>query len=89
MSGVLRPERVTFMRIVEDVGDYHILYGTGQGIETEPRGGCQPALNVVLDGSLETLREEYAGQHFALCYGDLSAEIELYARLMNIEVRKV
>ena len=89
MSGVLRSERVTFMRIVEDVGDYHILYGTGQGIATEPRGGCQPALNVVLDGRLEALREEYAGQHFALCYGDLSEEIELYARLMNIEARRV
>ena len=89
VCGVLRPERVTFMRIVEDVGDYHILYGTGQGIETEPRGGCQPALNVVLDGNLENLREEYAGQHFALCYGDLSEEIELFARLMNLEARRV
>jgi len=89
VSGVLRPDRVTFMRIVEDVGDYHILYGTGQGIKTEPRGGCQPALNVELDGKVEDLCREYAGQHFALAYGDLSEEIELFAQLMNLETRRI
>ncbi|HRX59134.1 MAG TPA: hypothetical protein P5075_10200 [Eubacteriales bacterium] len=84
ISGVLRPERVTYLRLVEDVGAYHLLYGTGAGKHTLPRDGCMPALDVELDGSVETLCKEYAGQHFALCYGDLSAEIEALAAVLGI-----
>lgn len=89
VSGVLRPERVTWMRIVEDIGSYHMLYGTGQGIETEPRGGCQPALNVKLDGSVKEFCSAYAGQHFALAYGDLAEEVHMFAQLMGIEARRI
>ena len=89
MCGVLRPEKITWMRIVEDIGSYHIVYGTGKGVETSPRGGDQPALNVVLDGNIEDFCKEYAGQHFAVAYGDLSADIEMYANLMGIEARRV
>ncbi len=89
VSGVLREEPVTWMRLVEDVGSYHILYGTGDGVETSPRGGCMPALNVRLHGSMEALCKEYAGQHYALCYGDHAAKIEALARLMGIEARRV
>lgn len=89
VSGVLRPEKVTFLRLVEDIGAYHLLYGTGNGTKTEPRGGCMPALNVELSGSMENLCREYAGQHFAVVYGDLSREIEQFACLMGIEARRV
>ena len=89
VTGVLRPERVTWCRLVEDIGSYHIIYGLGKGVETEPRSGCMPALDVVLDGDINELCKEYAGQHFAIAYGDLSQEIELYAKLMDIEARRI
>ena len=89
VSGVLRPERITFLRLVEDIGSYHFVYGTGKGLKTEPRGGCMPALNVELDGSIEKLCREYAGQHYALAYGDLSAEIESLSKIMGIPAIRV
>ncbi len=89
VTGVLRPEKVTWCRLVEDIGTYHLLYGTGTGTETETRSGCMPALNVILDGDIDKLCKEYAGQHFAVAYGDLSEEIELYATLMGIEARRI
>ena len=89
VCGVLRPEKVTFLRLVEDIGSYHLLYGTGTGVETQPRDGTMPALNVLLDGSTEALCREYAGQHFALCYGDYSAELEALGSIMGIETRRV
>ena len=89
VSGVLRPEKVTFLRLVEDVGTYHLLYGTGTGTQTAPRGGCMPALNVELDGCIDALCAAYAGQHFALVYGDWSAEIELFAALSGLDPLRV
>jgi len=89
VSGVMRPEKVTWMRLVEDVGDYHIVYGTGNGKETEPRGGCMPALNVELDGDIRALEKEYAGQHYAIAYGDYGDEIALLAELMGMEARRI
>ena len=83
VCGVLRPEKVTFLRIGEDVGTYHLIYGTGQGLSTSPRSGCMPALNVRLDGSIEDFCSAYAGQHYALAYGDYSAELAAFARLMD------
>ncbi|MCI8994199.1 MAG: hypothetical protein HFI30_00720 [Lachnospiraceae bacterium] len=89
VCGVLRPERITWARLVEDVGSYHLLYGTGTGVETEPRGGHMPALNVELDGDIMKLCEEYAGQHFAVAYGDWSEELALFAAFMGIEARRI
>lgn len=89
VEGVLRPEKITWCRLVEDVGSYHIIYGTGTGTETQPRGGCMPALNVILDGDINELSKEYAGQHFAVAYGDISKEIEMLASVMGIEARRI
>ncbi|MEN6417331.1 MAG: hypothetical protein ABFC73_00255 [Clostridiaceae bacterium] len=89
VSGVMRPERITYLRLVEDVGSYHLLYGTGQGKHTLPRGGCMPALDVELDGSVDKLCQEYAGQHFALAYGDFSAEIEALAVILGITAVRI
>ena len=83
VCGVLRPEKVTFLRIVEDVGTYHLIYGTGQGLPTSPRSGCMPALDVHLDGSIEDFCSAYAGQHYALAYGDYSTELAAFARLID------
>ena len=89
VCGVMRPQRVTFLRLVEDVGSYHLLYGTGNGLPTEPRGGCMPALDVELDGDANELCKQYAGQHYALVYGDCAQEIEAFAALMGLEARRI
>ena len=89
VCGVMRPQRVTFLRLVEDIGGYHLVYGTGTGLPTEPRGGCMPALDVELDGDVNELCRQYAGQHYALVYGDWSQEISAFATLMGIESRRI
>ena len=88
-SFVQRPERVTVMRLIEDVGDYHILYFTGQGLDTQLRQGYMPALDVRLDGSTADFLRHANGQHYAICYGDVSKEIQTYADLMGIKTIRV
>jgi L-fucose isomerase-like protein len=89
-SFVMKPGKVTFLRLVEDIGSYHILYGTGTGLESSKlRGGYMPSLDVALDGDIDALVENYSGQHLALCWGDLSPEIEELARILGIEVVRV
>ncbi|MBT7123403.1 MAG: hypothetical protein HN948_10390, partial [Clostridia bacterium] len=88
-SFVMRPERVTVMRMVEDIGSYHIVYFTGQGQPTQKRQGYMPALDVLLDGDVNDLVKNYAGQHFAIAYGDLSRQIEDYCLLKGIRAVRV
>lgn len=84
-SCVMKPGRVTLLRLVEDVGSYHFVYCTGEGLaDTKRRQGIFPALDVRLDGDTAALRREYAGQHFALCYGDVSRELEALAGMLKI-----
>lgn len=83
-SFVFKPGRVTLLRLVEDCCDYHLIYLTGDGKETELRQGYMPALDIEIDGSVQKMIDNFAGQHYALCYGDLSEEIEELARIMNI-----
>jgi L-fucose isomerase-like protein len=52
---VMRPGKVTFARLIEDIGSYHILYGCGQGKETPLRDGDMPALDVELEGDIDDL----------------------------------
>ena len=89
VCGVMQPRRVTFLRLVEDVGSYHLVYGTGNGLPTEPRGGCMPALDVDLDGDANKLCKHYAGQHYALVYGDWADELESFAKLMGINTIRI
>jgi L-fucose isomerase-like protein len=88
-SFVQRPERVTVMRLIEDIGSYHILYFTGQGLDTQLRQGYMPALDVRFDGSGGEFLKQANGQHYAICYGDVSEEIETYAALMGIQAVRV
>ena len=46
-SFVMRPEKVTLLRLVEDCGSYHLLYGTGMGQLTQLRQGYMPALDIL------------------------------------------
>lgn len=88
-SFVMRPERVTVLRIVEDIGDYHILYFTGSGQDTQLRDGYFPALDILLDGDINELLNQYSGQHYAVCYGDISAEIEDLANILKIKAFRI
>lgn len=85
-SFVMHPGQVTILRLVEDVGSYHLVYAVGEGLETELRGGSMPALDIKLKGSVERLFNHYAGQHFAVCYGDWSEAIEKLGMVMGLEV---
>lgn len=88
-SFVMRPEKVTLLRLVEDCGSYHLLYGTGMGQSTQLRQGYMPALDILLDGSMENLVRHYAGQHFAVCYGDYAGKLETLAAMMGIDTVKI
>ena len=88
-SFTLKPGRVTVMRLIEDVGDYHMLFFTGEALESEPREGYFPAVRVRLDGNIDGLTANYAGQHFALCYGDQSEKITDLARILKIKAVRV
>ncbi len=80
---------VTFARLVEGRGDYRLVYGTGMGVDTDLRQGRFPALNVKLDGDPQSLLDNIASQHWALCYGDLSAEIEDLCRVLGVTTVRV
>lgn len=88
-SFVMRPEKVTVLRLIEDIGSYHFLYFVGQGLPTELRDGYFPALDVQLSGDIQKLIEHYSGQHYAICYGDYSREIESLARILKIRAIRV
>jgi L-fucose isomerase-like protein len=88
-SFVLRPEKVTVLRLIEEKCDYKILYFTGLGLDTDLRQGYMPALDIKLDGDINKLIENYSGQHYAICYGDISARIEALAKIMGIKAIRV
>jgi L-fucose isomerase-like protein len=85
-SFVGRPGKVTMLRIIEDIGSYHVLVFTGEALpESKLRQGYMPAIEVRIDGSMEELVSHYSGQHYAFGYGDWSLEIMEYCRLCGIE----
>lgn len=88
-SFVLKPGKVTIMRLVEDQCGYHIIYITGEGLETELREGYMPALDVRLDGDINNFLKNLSGQHYAICYGDLSSEIEYFAKILGFDTVKI
>jgi len=85
-SFVLRPGRVTLARLAEGQGDYRLIVASGEGLESEPRQGFYPALEVRLDGGAEAFVETMPSQHYAFCYGDHAAALGALARLLGIEV---
>lgn len=88
-SFVFKPGKVTMLRLVEDCCDYHFVYMTGEGKKTELRQGYMPALDVAINGSIQKMIDNFAGQHYAICYGDLSEELEQLAELLNIDCIRV
>lgn len=88
-SFVMKPGKVTVMRLIEDIGSYHIIFFTGEGLDTEKRQGYMPALDVRLDGDINALIRNYSGQHYAICYGDISEEIEMLAKILHINAIRI
>lgn len=85
-SMTLKRGPLTFARLVEgSAGDWRLNYGTGTGVHTELRQGRFPGLEVKLDGSPEKLIETMASQHFAICYGDVTASLEDLCHVLDIE----
>ena len=48
-----------------------------------------PALDVRLDGDINALIRNYSGQHYAICYGDISEEIEMLAKILHINAIRI
>lgn len=88
-SFVMKPGKVTILRLVEEIGTYSLLCFTGTGIESELRGGNMPSLDVVIDGDVQKLVNLYPGQHFAICYGDYLDRVDMLARMLGIRVTKI
>jgi L-fucose isomerase-like protein len=88
-SFVLKPGTVTVMRLVEDVGSYHIIYTVGKGLDSKLRDGYMPNLDVEIGGDVNRFIRNCAGQHFAVCYGDASDDIEGLASMLHIEAARL
>jgi len=86
---VMRPGKVTVMRLIEDIGGYHIIYFTGDALEESQLRDGMPSVDVRLDGSVEKFVEHYNGQHYAICYGDLSEEIKMLADMLKINAERM
>ncbi len=82
----MKPGKVTLFRLIEDVGTYHMLITTGDGLpSTKLRQGHMPCLDVVPQCDIGKLEKEYSGQHFAICYGDVSDELAKLAGMLGIK----
>ncbi len=88
-SFTLRPEKVTVLRIIEDCGSYHILYFTGKGLDSELRQDYMPSLDVEINGDIENLVSNYSGQHYAICYGDLTSKIDSLSKILGIRAIRI
>ncbi len=89
-SFTLRRGPVTFARLAEGAhADRRVNYGTGTGVETDLRQGRFPALEVEIDGDPQRLWDTIASQHLALCYGDVSAEIEDVCNHLGMDTCRV
>lgn len=84
-SFTMKPGKVTVLRLIEDIGSYHMLVFTGEGLaSTKLRQGFFPALDVRIDGDTDELVSRYSGQHFAVCYGNVTEEIGMLAKILRI-----
>ena len=88
-SFTLKPGRMTWLRFAESVGGHLLHYGTGTGHDTQRRQGWAPAIDFELDGDMQALIDSLTTQHYTLCYGDLSAEIEDLARILRIPAHRI
>ena len=86
----LKPGRVTLARLGEkrDGDGYRMLIAPGEGIDTDLFVRGNP-LKVKFDAGCERIRDTVINQgfehHFSMAYGDITAELLDYCRIMDIE----
>ena len=84
-SFTMKPGRVTLARLVEDVGTYHIVCTAGEGLaSSKMRCGRFPSLDIIPDCPMEQLFGSFAGQHYAVCYGDVTDDLTRLAAMLGI-----
>lgn len=88
-SFTMRPGRMTWLRFAESVGGHFVDYGTGTAHLAERRQGWAPAVDLELDGDVDELIANLTTQHYTVCYGDFSAELEDIARVLRIPARRI
>lgn len=84
-----KPGKITYCRLAETVGSYRLIYGVGEGIETDLRQGFLPALDVKILGDPERFVDSLTSQHYALGYGDFRKELRALAELLGVEAVEV
>lgn len=82
-SCTLKRGPVTFAQLAQERDGWRLNYGTGVGVETDLRQGRFPALQVELYGDPARLLATIAGQHWALCHGDVSASLRDLCRIIK------
>jgi len=80
---------MTWLRFAESVGGHFVDYGTGTAHLAERRQGWAPAVDLELDGDVDELIANLTTQHYTVCYGDFSAELEDIARVLRIPARRI
>ena len=80
---MLRPGPVTFARLAEGRGDYHLNYALGEGLAGQLRRPHPRPFSVRLEGDPERLLASLASQHFAIAYGTLALDLGTLAHLLG------
>lgn len=82
-----KPGKVTLLNLIGREGTYRMSAFTGDAIKTGMDFAGNPmrvvtSMNVI--DLMYTIAEIGAGHHWMICYGDVMAELELFANLVNI-----
>ena len=88
-SFTLKRGKITLARLNEEVGDYTLLFTTGEGIETKLRQERFPALRIKLDTDIQRFLHNLESQHLAMCYGDWTQELLDLCYFLDIKANKL
>ena len=88
-SFTLKKGKVTVARLNEEVGNYTLLFTTGEGIETKLRQERFPALKIELKTDIQRFLYCLESQHLAVCYGDWTQELLDLCYFLNIKAKKL
>jgi len=88
-SFTLRRGKLTLARLNEGVGNYTLLFTSGEGIETELRQEKFPALKIKLNTNVQRFLSNLESQHLAMCYGDWTQELLDLCQFLNIKANSV
>jgi hypothetical protein len=93
----LKQGRITLSKMYEVKGEMHMHVVTGNSRIPERwqedgwenyQGPDYPAMEITLDSDLETFKEQIAGQHYIVSYGDNTNIFKRYCRFTNIKYNR-